>query len=52
MTHLQSSKVDDAINVGVGFKDLVYCCFICYVELEELGLLAADELDAVEDLCR
>jgi len=48
--YLQSGKVNDAVNVRMGLKNLVNGCFICYVKLEELGLVATDELDAIEDL--
>jgi hypothetical protein len=46
--YLQSSKVDNAVNVGMRHKDLVQCLFICDVDLVEVWSLAAEQLDAVE----
>ena len=46
--YLQSSKVDNAVNIGMRRKDLVQCLFICDVDLVEVWSLAAEQLDAVE----
>lgn len=51
-THLQSSKVDDIVNVWVLFKHLVERGLVCNVDLVEGRSLAADELDAVHDFWR
>ena len=48
--HLQRGEVDDIVDVGVLLEHLVERGLILDVELVEFGLLAADELDAVEDL--
>lgn len=42
--------MDDVVNVGVLLEHLVERGLILDVELVELWLLAADELDAVDDL--
>lgn len=42
--------MNHAVNLGVLLKDLVKGRLIGDVELHELGALAADELDAVDDL--
>jgi hypothetical protein len=48
-TNLQSSKVDNAVNVGVGLKDLVESGWVGDIGLDELGPLAADQFNAVDD---
>ena len=48
-THLQSSKVDDIVDVWVLLKHLVERGLICNVDLVKGRSLAADELDAVHD---
>lgn len=50
--HLQSSKVDNAVNVGVSLEDTVKASLVGDIELSELGLLAADQLNALESLSR
>lgn len=42
--------MDDVVDVGVLLEHLVKRGLILDVELVELGLLAADELNAVDDL--
>ena len=44
--------MDDIVNVGVSLKHLVEVLLVGDIELNELGLLAADEFNAVEDLSR
>lgn len=44
--------MDDAVNVGVGLKDTVEASLVGDIELSELGLLAADQLNALESLSR
>ena len=44
---LESSEVDNAVNVGVLCKDLVKTFFICDIDLIEVWPLSADELNAV-----
>jgi hypothetical protein len=46
--YLQSSKVDNAVNVGMRRKDLVQCLFVCDVDLVEVWSLAAEQLDSVK----
>jgi hypothetical protein len=46
--YLQSSEVDNTINVGMRSEDVVQCHFICDVDLVEVWSLAAEEFDAVE----
>jgi hypothetical protein len=46
--YLQSSKVNDTVNVGVGLEDLVEASLIGDIQLNELGLLAADQLDPIQ----
>ena len=48
-THLQSSKVDDIVDVWVLLKHLVERGLICNVDLVKGRSLAADELDTVHD---
>lgn len=52
VTHLQRSEVNDAVNVGVGLEDLVKGGLVGDIQLRELGLLAGDQLDAMERLGR
>jgi hypothetical protein len=47
---LQGSKVDDIVNVGVVGKDLLESLLVGDVGVVEDGSLAADGLNAVEDL--
>lgn len=47
--YLESSKVDHAVNVGVLAEDLVQGSLVGDVDIVELGALAADELDAIDD---
>lgn len=49
-THLQCSKVDDIVNVGVRLEDLVQLLLVGNVRRVVLRPLAADELNAVEHL--
>lgn len=49
LPYLQRGKVDDVVDVGMLLEHLVERGLILDVELVELGLLAADELNAVED---
>lgn len=42
--------MNDVVNVGVLLEHLVESSLILDVKLVELGLLAADELNAVDDL--
>lgn len=42
--------MDHAVNVGVSFEHLVEVLLVGDVELDELGLLAADQLNAVQGL--
>jgi hypothetical protein len=48
--YLEGSKVDDIVNVWVLCKNLVEGGFVCDVAFVEGGSLAADELDAIDDL--
>lgn len=47
---LEGSEVDDAVDVRVGLEDLVEALLVSDIELDELGLLAGDQLDAVQGL--
>jgi hypothetical protein len=49
-SYLESGKVDDIVDVGVLSKHLVQRGLVCDVAFVEGGALAADELDAVDDL--
>lgn len=51
-THLQRSKVNDTVDIRVLLKHLVQLLLIGDIAGVELGSLAADELDAVEDFVR
>lgn len=42
--------MDNAVNVGVSLEDLVEVGLVGDIELNELGLLAADGLDTVQSL--
>lgn len=42
--------MDDAVNVGVGLEDLIEGGLVGDIQLSELGLLAGDQLDALEGL--
>lgn len=44
--------MDDTVNVRVGFEDLVEGSLIGDIELRKLGLLAGDQLNAVQSLRR
>jgi len=48
--YLQSSKVNDRVNLWVFRKDVVECLLVCNVHLVEVRALPGDELDAVDDL--
>lgn len=50
MTHLESGKVNNAVNVGVRLENLVESGLIGHIELSELRLLARDQLNALESL--
>ena len=52
MSHLQRSEVDNAVNVGVGLEHLVKGVLLGDIKLNELGLLAGDQLNALEGLGR
>ena len=45
---LESSEVDNAVDVGVRCEDLVKSFFICDIDLIEVWPLSADELDAIQ----
>ena len=51
-THLQGSEVNNAVNVGVSLEHLVEAVLLGDIELDELGLLATDKLNALESLGR
>lgn len=40
--------MNDTVNVGVGLEDLVEASLIGDIQLNELGFLAADQLDPVQ----
>ena len=42
--------MNDAVNVGVSLEDLVEAILIGDIDLDEIGLLAADSLNTVEGL--
>lgn len=42
--------MNNAVNVGVSLKDLVEAILIGDIDLDEIGLLAADSLNTVEGL--
>lgn len=42
--------MNNAVNVGVSLKDLVEAILIGDIDLDELGLLAANSLNTVEGL--
>jgi len=44
--------VNDAVNVGVSLEDLIKALLVGDIELDKLGLLAADSLNAVQGLSR
>ena len=50
VSYLERSEVDNAVNVGVGLEDLVEALLVSDIELNELGLLAGDQLNAVQGL--
>lgn len=49
-SYLQSSKMDDAINIGVLLKNPIKRLFIRDVDIVECGPLAADKFDAIDGL--
>jgi hypothetical protein len=49
-TYLQSGKVNNAVDVGVSFEDLVKGRLVGDVDLSELGLLARDQGNALQSL--
>ena len=48
--YLESSEVNDAVNVGVGRKHLVKGSWVGDISLDELRPLAGDQFNAIEDL--
>ena len=44
--------MNNAVNVGVGLEHLVEAVLLGDIELDELGLLAADQLNALKSLGR
>lgn len=44
--------MDNAVNVGVGLEHLVEAVLLGDIELDELGLLAANKLNTLEGLGR
>ena len=42
--------MNDAVNVGVGLEDLVEGGFVGDIQLGKLGLLAGDQLNALQGL--
>jgi hypothetical protein len=51
-THLQRSEVDHIVDIGVLLEHLVQLLLIGDVQFVVLRLLAADELDTVQNLFR
>jgi hypothetical protein len=49
-SHLQGSKVNNAVNVRVSLEDLIEAILLGDIELDEIGLLAANSLNPVEGL--
>lgn len=49
-THLEGSKMNHAIDVRMCLEELVKSSFIGHIKLEKLGLLATDELNAIQHL--
>lgn len=47
---LQSSKVNHGVNLGVFLENLIQAFLVGDIDIIELGLRPADELDTVEDL--
>ncbi len=45
--HLQSSKVDHAVNIRMGLEDLVEVLLSPDVDMVELGSLARDKLNSI-----
>lgn len=52
MSHLQGSEVDNTVNVRVGLEHLVEAVLLSDIELNELGLLARNQLNTSECLFR
>jgi hypothetical protein len=50
--HLQSSKVNDVVDIWVLLEDFVERSLICDIALVKSRSLAANELDAVDDFWR
>lgn len=50
ITHLESGKVNNAVNVGVRLEDFVESGLVGHIELSELRLLAGDQFNALESL--
>jgi hypothetical protein len=48
--YLEGGKVNDTVNIGVSLEDLVEAILIGDIELDKLGLLAADSLDPIQGL--
>lgn len=44
--------MNDAVNVGVGLEDLIKSGLVGDIQLRKLGLLAGDQLNALEGLGR
>lgn len=52
ITHLQSSKVNHGVNLGMLLENLIQALLIGDIDVIELGFLSADKLDTVENLLR
>ena len=48
-SYLQCSKVYHTVNVGMRIENLVKVLLLSYVDNVELGSLATDEFDAIDD---
>ena len=51
-SYLESCEVDDRVNIRMLVKDCVKSFLVCNVQLLKIRSLPADELNAIDDLCR
>ena len=48
--YLQRSEVNDTINIWMRFKDFIEVLLFSDVRVKEVGSLAADEFNSIDDL--
>lgn len=52
MSYLESSEVNDAVNVWMRLEDFVKVLFLPDVGMEEIGSLSTDEFNSIDGFFR